>query len=91
MQVLPDASAKSLLAMPVVNTPMLPTLVFAAIVNDSETAALLAPTACKPIFTLFTFGLVPLKVTCACAATGKSAQAKARRKRLSIRRNRGVR
>ena len=87
MQVLPAALTKSLLAMPVVNTAMLPTFVPASIVKGRETVALGDPTAWEPMFTLC---WTPLKVTCACAAIGNSRQARAIRNKLScFDRNRG--
>jgi hypothetical protein len=79
VQVLFVALEKSLSAMPVVNTAMLPTLVPAAIVKGSETVVLDDPTACEPMFTL---GSGPVKLTCACAAIGDSRQARARRNKL---------
>jgi len=74
VQVLPVLCAKSLFAMPVVNTAMLPTFVPASIVKGKETVALGDPTAWEPMFTL---RWAPVKVTCAPTAIGNITQHRA--------------
>jgi hypothetical protein len=70
VHVLPAALAKSRFALPVVSTPMLPTLVPEETENVMPFAALGVPMACEPKFLL---AEVPAKFTCA-RADGESSR-----------------